>query len=73
MAEQTDEQRKRPDFDLKKCTGCVACFVGCSENAITLGKKCLPVLNTKKCTGCGKCVERCEEKAITMKPVLETW
>ena len=48
-----------------KCTGCMACFVGCPEQAITISTdamgNCYPNIQQELCINCGKCQKICPE------------
>jgi NAD-dependent dihydropyrimidine dehydrogenase PreA subunit len=51
-------------IDPERCTGCGVCLRGCSQGAITGGKKEPHVIDTHLCMKCGICRSECKFDAI---------
>lgn len=57
---------KRPVIDIKKCKGCLECYLYCPDGVI--GKADGKVtIDYDFCKGCGICVKICKFKAIKME------
>jgi len=61
-----DWRTKRPVLQESKCTGCLFCWIYCTEPAILRGPSKAISFDYQYCKGCGICAVECPVKAITM-------
>ncbi len=60
------------DYDMGKCTGCMACVRDCPADAIQVkvvdraAKKFIFRYRTDRCIYCGQCVSSCKTDALSM-------
>lgn len=52
----------KPVYDREECNGCLACWMFCPENAISVDEEGYPVINYTYCKGCGVCASVCPKK-----------
>ena len=56
-----------PDWDKKKCTQCMACWMYCPDESIPVKNKKRIETDLDFCKGCGICAKECIFGAIEMK------
>jgi pyruvate ferredoxin oxidoreductase gamma subunit len=52
----------KPVYTREKCNKCLACWVFCPENTISVDEEGYPVINYTYCKGCGVCAYVCPRK-----------
>lgn len=57
-------ERKMPEFDREKCSGCRKCVESCRFNALVLVKG-APMLFPEVCHSCGVCAYVCPDGAVS--------
>jgi formate hydrogenlyase subunit 6/NADH:ubiquinone oxidoreductase subunit I len=71
----TQRMRGAVDYDMAKCTGCMACVRDCPADAIQVKvvdwktKKFIFRYRTDRCIYCAQCVSSCKTNALSMSPV----
>ena len=66
--------RGKPNWDIKKCTGCELCYKVCPSQAIEMtgkGREAEFKHHLDRCLFCGQCAEVCPVNAITMAEEYE--
>jgi Na+-translocating ferredoxin:NAD+ oxidoreductase subunit B len=53
------------------CIGLEDCAKVCDQNAITMNRHHLPVVDPEKCTACNDCVEICPKGLFSLEPVTQ--
>ncbi|MGQ9720630.1 MAG: 4Fe-4S dicluster domain-containing protein [Candidatus Jordarchaeum sp.] len=52
----------KPVFDRDDCNRCLACWMFCPENVVSVDEEGYPVIDYTYCKGCGVCVSVCPKK-----------
>jgi len=52
----------KPVYDREECNRCLACWMFCPENVVSVDEEGYPVINYTYCKGCGVCASVCPKK-----------